>query len=127
MKHKVFLFAFMIATTLLMFISAIVLMVNPQGSSLEIIISNFLIDVPICIAIGFVDYYFFSSPEILDKDNLLIHNGRSRRRLLHYGLYRFRIFHLVDPESHFSADVFFDMEWNNNIIYRVVSLQYRSI
>lgn len=46
-----------IVVTLFLFISAFALMTNPNGYSFDVVIRNFLIDIPICIVIGFIDYY----------------------------------------------------------------------
>ncbi len=57
MKHKILIFVLVIVLTLFLFISAFVLMINPKGYDLGIVIRNFLIDTPICLIVGFIDYY----------------------------------------------------------------------
>lgn len=57
MTRRIFIYIVLITTTLFLFISAFALMTNPNGYSFDVIIRNFLIDIPICIAVGFIDYY----------------------------------------------------------------------
>lgn len=60
MKRRIFVFIMVIVATLFLFISALVLMIDPEKYGLDDIILNLVMDIPMCIAIGFIDYYLIS-------------------------------------------------------------------